>query len=130
VGVGIIIYRVQDSDGRGPWKPGFSRLWVEVRPDHKNLIPWYQEFGRIDHFALTGMHLGCGCRTKEQLQRWFTPGEYAKLFLYGYQAVEMEVGRILAESDTQCVFERAKPLHKDVAIFDLYTTKGGGSGYG
>lgn len=28
------IYRVQDADGRGPFKPGFSRKWVIDRDDH------------------------------------------------------------------------------------------------
>lgn len=114
------IFRIQDSKGRGPWKPGFSHLWVENRPDHNNLIPCHHEFGRVERLAITGMHLGCGCRTKEQLRRWFTPEEYAKLINLGYNAVQMEVGRILAESNTQCVFERAKPLHKDLLVFDLY----------
>ena len=72
------------------------------------------------HLAITGMHLGCGCRTKEQLRRWFTSEEYAKLIQLGYNAVQMGVGRILAESNTQCVFERFKPLHKDIVTFDLY----------
>ena len=42
------IYRVQDAQGRGPWKPGFSHRWVEDRPDHYNLPPWFVEFGRCD----------------------------------------------------------------------------------
>jgi len=39
------ILRVQDSDGRGPWRPGFSRLWVTIerltmrRPNARNNAP-------------------------------------------------------------------------------------------
>jgi hypothetical protein len=114
------IYRIQDKDGRGPWKPGFSHLWVESRLDHENLIPCFIEFRNVKNLSVYGMHLGCGCLTKEQLKRWFTKKEYAKLLGYGYQSVEMEVGRILGKSNIQCVFERSKPLNKDVFSFDLY----------
>ncbi len=116
----ITVYRVQDADGRGPWKPGFSHFWVEDRDDHDSLIPWYHEFGPVHRNAIVGMSMGCGCRTLEQLRRWFTPTEYARLRAYGYRAVQMDVGRILAESAIQCVFERAKPLRKDVAAVVLY----------
>lgn len=37
------IYRVQDAEGRGPWRPGFSKYWVCDRDDHDVLIPWMKE---------------------------------------------------------------------------------------
>lgn len=114
------VYRIQDAEGRGPWRPGFSKFWVEDRDDHDLLLPWYQQFGRVDQRVLSGMHMGCGCKTVEQLQRWFIPTEYRRLVAYGFQAVQMDVGRILGESDIQCVFERVLPLRLDVRPFDLY----------
>lgn len=117
------VLRIQDKDGRGPWKPGFSNCWVEARSDEEYaaLLPWLVEFGRapLDK-RIVGMHIGCACRSLEQMRRWFTPTEYAKLRSYGYNAVRLEVGRILAESDIQCVFERAKPLSEDVEVIELY----------
>lgn len=119
-----IIYRVQDKDGRGPWKPGFSDCWVEDRPDseYEALKPWTVEFGYTNVLgrSIAGMSLGCGCRTLDQLRRWFTAGEYRKLRQLGYSAVSMEVGRILAESNIQCVFERAKSLREDVHPINIY----------
>lgn len=97
--VGYVIFRIQDKNGRGPWKPGFSHSWVDIRKDHSNLLPWYEEFGRVDKKALFGMALGSGCRTIGQLKRWFTQSEYTKLKKYGYQAVKMKVGSILADSE-------------------------------
>jgi len=44
----LFVYRVQDKEGRGPWRPGFSQIWVETRLDHMFLPPWYVEFGRVD----------------------------------------------------------------------------------
>jgi len=78
------------------------------------------QFGNVLRLSIVGMNLGCGCRTLEQLRRWFTPTEYATLHRFGYCAVKMEVGRILAESDIQCVFERAKPLREGVEPVELY----------
>ena len=78
------------------------------------------EFGNILRRAIVGMSLGCGCRTLGQLRRWFTPTEYATLRRCGYCAVRMEVSRVLAESEVQCVFERARPLREDVEPVELY----------
>lgn len=114
------IYRIQDKDGRGPFKPGFSHKWTEDRPDHMNLVPWALEFGNVLRGSIRGMSIGCGCTTVEQLKRWFTQSEYSKLLTFGYRAVKMDVGRVLGESNIQCVFERCKPLKEDVEPFDLY----------
>jgi len=118
------IYRVQDRHGRGPWKPGFSHRWVEDRTDHNNLLSWVMEFGRVDQNLLTGESSGSGCRTIDQLRRWFTESEYETLKKYGYRAVKMTVNRVLAESDIQLFFGRAKRLKKDVVPFCLYKDLG------
>lgn len=116
------IFRIQDRYGRGPWKPGFSKVWVQDRPDHDLLRPWYEQFGWVNRIAITGMHVGCGCRTVDTLRRWFTRDEYAKLLGHGYHAVELDVGRILGESAIQVVFERARPLREAARPFDLYAS--------
>lgn len=116
----LTIFRVQDSEGRGPYKPGFSHKWVEPRDDHQNLPTWYVEFGRCDLRVITGMVMGSATRTIEQLRRWFTPSEYRTLQGLGYQAVKMEAGRIIAHSATQCFFERAKPLREGWEPIELY----------
>lgn len=117
------VYRVQDVEGRGPWRPGFSRLWVRDRDDHDNLRTWVEQFG-VGIIPRTGWpfgkHFGCACRTLEQLRRWFTAEEYATLQAYGYQAVSMDVQRVLAESDIQLVFQRARPLRAGVEPVELY----------
>ena len=115
-----IIYRIQDSDGRGPWRPGFSKRWVETRPDHDNLPPWFIEFGPVHGQVIVSCACGSGCMTLDQLRRWFTASEYRTLLALGYRAVKMEAGRVLAKSDIQCFFERAKPLNEDVIGIDLY----------
>lgn len=114
------VYRIQDKDGRGPFKPGFSHVWVENRPDLANLPAWFEEFGRVDKLLCTYETAGAGCKTLAQLKRWFTKKEYKKLKKYGYKAVEMNVDRIIAESKVQCFFGRGKPLRKDIKVIKLY----------
>lgn len=117
------IYRVQDLQGRGPWKPGFSHIWSEDHTEEWYLQrpSWWEQFGMEPmKIAITGMALGSGCLTLEGLRHWFTPAEYFSLKSLGYQAVRMEVGRILAQSPIQVVFERAKPLKEGAEPIELY----------
>ena len=115
------VYRVQDSNGHGPFKPGFSKRWVEYRPDHEQLLSWIQEFGfGCVRGLLAKETAGCGCRDLEQLRRWFTRNEYRELLRLGYQAVEMDVERVFAEGPTQCVFGRAMPLNQGTRPVKLY----------
>jgi hypothetical protein len=113
------IYRIQDSEGRGPWRPGFSHTWVEPRADHDNLIPGHKELNMPQNFYKFRCY-GFGCTSKHMLQRWFTPSEYQTLLRYGYRAVEISVNEILASSDTQCLFGRNIPLNLKCSTFRLY----------
>ena len=117
----ITVFRIQDKDGYGPWKPGFSDVWVEDRTptEMATLQPWYIEFPVCLPCQPTE-YMGVACRTKEQLRRWFTENEYATLRRYGYEAVEMEANRILAGSDIQCVIARTLPFNVKCKPFDLY----------
>jgi len=112
------ILRIQDAEGRGPWKPGFSDLWVRNDPDNE-LVPFWEDCGTAI-LICPGEFYGSGCRTVEQLKRWFNPTEYAILLSFGYQAVKMRVDRIVGESSIQCVFAREIPLYQNVEPFDLY----------
>ena len=113
--VQTVVYRVQDSDGRGPWKPGFSNSWVADREDESEfdyLKPIFVEFPKFNSMLRPGYHVGVGCTSLEQLRRWITRSEYETLRKYGYRCVAILADRIVAESDIQCVFERSKPLRK------------------
>src|SRR5690606_28781989 len=96
--------------------------WIQDRPDHDNLMPWFLEFGRADLKAMPGTAIGSACRTLDQLRRWFTEPEYRTLIRCGYQAVRMEVSKIIAESAVQCLVERHKPFSKDCEVINLYPT--------
>jgi hypothetical protein len=128
----MIVYRVQDDEGRWPWRPGLSRHWVRERDDHANLRPWMQEFGDVIPRSgwPFGNHFGCACKTIEQLRRWFSADEYETLLSFGFEAVQMEVDRVLAESDIQLVFQRSRPLRAGVEPVSLYGHNAGGEATG
>lgn len=117
-----VVFRVQDRDGRGPWKPGFSDRWVEDRTDaeYDALAPFPLEVLLSLRRDAGGGHMGFGCTSPEQLRLWFRPGEYRWLMRHGYHAVKMEVDAILAASASQCAFARSKPLRAGVERVELY----------
>ena len=114
------IYRVQDKDGRGPFKPGFSHKWIKVRAAHDDLKPWFSEFGAINRKVRSGFRCGSACLSISKLRIWFTREEYATLQSLGYQAVKMDAD-ILAESFSQCFFERERPLAEAIQPIELYS---------
>lgn len=118
------VYRVQDAEGRGPWRPGFSDKWVEDRPESEfmRLKPIQDEFPNLQSQLgdMTGKHAGVGCETLVKLRQWFTRTEYERLVEFGYQCVSINVDRIAVTSDIQCVFVRSKPLTKNVKKVRLY----------
>ena len=106
----MIIYRVQDKDGRGPFKPGFTKLWLQVE---KELTSWIEEFGKqIINDVKPDEYIGSGVDKIEKINLWFTNQELIFLKLLGYNLVLMKVNRILAKSDIQLVFTRNRPLNK------------------
>jgi hypothetical protein len=104
------VYRVQDREGRGPFRPGFSRYWFEDRDDYP--LSWIEEFGyeRVMREIRSGESIACGCRSLDQLARWFRPSELATLRDFGYDVVSIDADRIIDESLSQVVFARRRPL--------------------
>lgn len=117
-----IIYRIQDTDGRGPWKPGFGDKWVINRNDHENLLPIMQEFDlrQLKFYIKMGFHVGCGCPSLSLLKRWIIAEEYVTLKSYGYRAVSLKVDHVIEESKTQLIFARSIPISLGAKEIPLY----------
>ena len=113
------VFRVQDKNGRGPFKPGFSHNWVIDRPDHANLSPWFVEFGRVDKNVSPVWSSGSACRTTEQLRRWFTKPEYKKLKKLGYRAYKIKA-LVIIESDIQCFVSKPSSFSDGAQSIALY----------
>lgn len=110
----ILVCRMQDKDGRGPYKPGFSQYWVEdapiVMPDPIMLaFPGVMD---LAHKIVSQRGGACGCalRNIEQAKRWFTPSEVISLVYFGYTLCWMYADEILAENEDQLVIWSSSPL--------------------
>jgi hypothetical protein len=112
-----VVYRLQAEDGRGPFRPGFSRVWLDsVRrgPDPNDLPPFYEELGwtpgEVSKRIPQGYYGGCACRTVDQLHQWFSRSERRRLARFGYRIVSFKPDLIIAETKTQLVFAHRDPL--------------------
>lgn len=112
----VRLFRVQDSSGRGPFRPGFVDLWLDDRDfSQVESIPW----PKIQALAREIRHCGFGCRSLDQLRLWFTRSEMQKLRCCGYRAVAME-GTVILDTPTQTLFHRDRPLYKDAEEIILH----------
>jgi len=102
----MVVYRIQDEEGRGPFRPGFSSSWLDevLAPGQADLAPWMEEFGNdaIDRLARPGeRYFGSAVRRVEHLGKWFSPTESLRLAGFGYRIARISHARILAESPNQ-----------------------------
>jgi hypothetical protein len=115
----IVVYRIQDRDGRGPFKPGRSHLWSDTHFQARELLPpWGDEFGwdLIERRGRPGEHFGTAVRSLDGLNAWFSPTEQQRLRRMGYLPVCLWADRVLAESRHQLVFTRRLPLALEAVI--------------
>lgn len=105
------VYRVQDADGRGPFKPGFSGQWKTNPSPSASLPTGIEEFGLDFFLRLTpNAFYGTGVLTQAELARWFAPAEQRRLTFLGYRAIALSGVTVIRRSDNQVVFARPQPL--------------------
>jgi len=114
--VSELVCRIQDREGRGPYRPGFSHVWSE-REDGPD--PVFIAFPGIMAKARKivdekGGSVGCAFRTLEQAQNWFSPSEVLTLAKLGYSLCWVKPDEVLAENTDQTVIWTAKPLSESV----------------
>lgn len=108
-----LILRVQDHNGRGPWRPGFSGQWVDAwRTDY--LPPIYSELpgfvALVNKANRSGLHIGCAARGKDGLLAWFSPMELLRLDGLGFGVVDASHCEVLAETPHQIIIGSREPL--------------------
>ncbi len=115
----IHIYRIQDMDGRGPFKKEFTDKWLADRDvSHLKSFHPIQIFGAKNRTKAP--FIGCGCTSIEQLKKWFTLEEYYFLLSQGYESVIISVDEILLSDKNQVLFARHRPLRRGFKKFNLY----------
>lgn len=104
--------RVQDAEGRGPYRPGMSRQWAD--PNGFDCPPWWCELGedvQTAHAKMKGtFHWGCGFSSWEQLTRWFNERERRALDRLDYRLVRVVPDIVIATTRRQVVFGTLAPL--------------------
>lgn len=109
------VYRVQGLDGRGPFRPGFSRYWADddFAPGIVAPPTWMDEFGAdaIDRLGKRGEYFGSAVRAIADISKWFSTTEQSRLATMGFNVVSLRAFRILAESPNQVLFARRSPFN-------------------
>ena len=109
-----MLLRMQDANGRGPYKPGVSKLWVDGTRDFS--LPALQEDFGLDFKPMVqaafhrGLHLGTAVRGVDRFNEWFTSTERVKLAMLGYKIVDATNCEVLGETNWQVVIGSPKPL--------------------
>ena len=106
------LFRIQDSEGRGPYRPGFSKQWADK--DGPICAPWWIELGISLQAAMAmlprGMFNGSAFDSLGKLEQWFTPSELEKLGKFNFNIVRFRPDKLIAETPTQVVFAQSYPL--------------------
>lgn len=109
-----LLLRIQDKDGRGPWRPGFSHRWVSLSREADFPPPAYVDFPEfqvvIQSAHKRGLNVGLTVRGFDRLASWFLPDEINALRLLGYRLVRCNLASVLAESQHQVLIAYGKPL--------------------
>lgn len=109
-----VLYRIQAADGRGPFRPGLSRVWSDggpvLRPPSLVEREGWREL--VEQMRASGLHCGAGCRTRQELRRWFTRAEERRLRKLGYRVVTIEPDVIFAEWPDEVTFGCRLPLRE------------------
>ena len=109
--VRVTVFRVQDREGRGPYRPGFSKHWVDYDADVDNPTI-FQDFGlNFRSMFRPGEGGGCAFRTQQQARDWFTPIERVRLANLGYHLHIVTPDRIVAEAPRQLLIASRLPFN-------------------
>lgn len=110
-GASPTLYRVQDKEGRGPYRPGFSHRWLDRKPNYAKRPAIQDDLTCLEFRYLDGFY-GCAAKSIDQLRDWFSPGESTRLARFGYRVITFCPDEVVAETEYQVVFWSRSPLAK------------------
>jgi hypothetical protein len=108
-----IFWRVQNSEGKGPYGTAVMSQWCKDRLGHGDfqhptlfdMLPWTPSRSPI----FTDPNNACGFRSEEQASQWFSKAEMKRLKKLGYTLQQVE-GDLIVEDGRQVYFRRVRPL--------------------
>jgi hypothetical protein len=109
----LVVFRVQAADGRGPWRPGWSQVWIDGEAPAGRLTETVMDLMPVHELLRLppSMMYGSACRTLPALLEWFTPRECQRLMRLGFHPVRLNADVVLAESRWQILIGRYRPFH-------------------
>jgi hypothetical protein len=112
------VYRIQDAQGRGLFKPGMSEKWLDKDRTFLPEAP-VKELMRISRQAGSEFHLAFACLSLEDLRKWVSKTEYARLQKLCYYACSLEVEKF-HPLEYQVIAGRKRPYRKGAKLINLY----------
>ena len=110
------LLRVQDRYGRGPFRPGLSKFWLDDSEKSLDLLPtvmddFGEEFYRVVGQACAlGLHVGTAVEGWKMLDRWFTEKECFRLAVMGFRIADASQLKRLLISKNQILVSWHLPL--------------------
>lgn len=105
------IIRIQDTDGRGPWRPGFSYQWIG--DDTPTGMPAISHYPKALAAAVCadkrGLHVGCAVYDID-IGKWFSPRDIEKLKSLGFAMVDASRCTVLFSAPGQVLIGSELPL--------------------
>lgn len=116
----VTVFRIQDANGRGPFRPGLTTVWLD--PDRTFFPPAIMdEFNVRKALKKKGnFHIATATATQTILRKWFSRTEYDRLRALGYKAYEVPGCGILDRSKIQMLVCREFPFWHNVREIQLY----------
>lgn len=105
------LVRVQDREGRGPWRPGFSSTWVgDDTPMHGKPIPSYPGALKAALDACeAGMQTGCAVFA-DQIGLWFSPADLDRLARLGFYVADASACKVIFIAPDQALVASHEPM--------------------
>jgi hypothetical protein len=103
------VYRVQDAEGRGPFRPGLSAQWSDREGDAWP-APYFDLWPDWRRLVPGGWWYGSAVERLEQLDLWFTPAERQRLAGLGFHLAALDRAFIAARDPAQVLIVRRRPF--------------------
>ena len=107
--VADMLVRIQDCEGRGPWRPGLSAMWDSGKAQLMPAIT--EEVPNLKMLMKPGFHYGCAVRVGK-VGLWFSEDDLTNLLELGFHFVNATPCAIVIETEYQAVIASIKPLRK------------------